>query len=210
MKRLPGIILLILIASQSLSSQTIVSFDLQKNSSLTIYGSTNLLSFKLFINGEKLPRQNFTITATQNRNRTILSENLLSIDVKDFTSDNKMALRDFLKLIKSDIYPNLQVQLISLEILPDQKISKNFQIVQSAESAYGIATVSITITGVTKQYSVPITFDREGNLYSVDGNKKISIRDFGLIPPVQIMGLIKVSEWIEIHFHIIGKISFDF
>lgn len=208
MKRLPGIILLILIASQSLSSQTIVSFDLQKNSSLTIYGSTNLLSFKLLINGEKLPRQNFTITATQNRNRTILSENLLSIDVKDFTSDNKMALRDFLKLIKSDIYPNLQVQLNSLEILPDQKISKNFQIAQSAESAYGIATVSITITGVTKQYSVPITFDREGNLYSVDGNKKISIRDFGLIPPVQIMGLIKVSEWIEIHFHIIGKISF--
>jgi len=210
MKRLPGIIFLILIASQSLSSQTIVSFDLQKNSSLTIYGSTNLLSFKLFINGEKLPRQNFTITATQNRNRTILSENLLSIDVKDVTSDNKMALRDFLKLIKSDIYPNLQVQLNSLEILPDQKISKNFQIAQSAESAYGIATVSITITGVTKQYSVPITFDREGNLYSVDGNKKISIRDFGLIPPVQIMGLIKVSEWIEIHFHIIGKISFDF
>jgi len=210
MKRLPGIILLILIASQSLSSQTIVSFDLQKNSSLTIYGSTNLLSFKLLINGEKLPRQNFTITATQNRNRTILSENLLSIDVKDFTSDNKMALRDFLKLIKSDIYPNLQVQLNSLEILPNQKISKNFQIAQSAESAYGIATVSITITGVTKQYSVPITFDREGNLYSVDGNKKISIRDFGLIPPVQIMGLIKVSEWIEIHFHIIGKISFDF
>ena len=208
MKRLPGIILLILIASQSLSSQTIVSFDLQKNSSLTIYGSTNLLSFKLLINGEKLPRQNFTITATQNRNRTILSENLLSIDVKDFTSDNKMALRDFLKLIKSDIYPNLQVQLNSLEILPNQKISKNFQIAQSAESAYGIATVSITITGVTKQYSVPITFDREGNLYSVDGNKKISIRDFGLIPPVQIMGLIKVSEWIEIHFHIIGKISF--
>lgn len=200
--------LLILIASQSLSSQTIVSFDLQKNSSLTIYGSTNLLSFKLLINGEKLPRQNFTITATQNRNRTILSENLLSIDVKDFTSDNKMALRDFLKLIKSDIYPNLQVQLNSLEILPDQKISKNFQIAQSAESAYGIATVSITITGVTKQYSVPITFDREGNLYSVDGNKKISIRDFGLIPPVQIMGLIKVSEWIEVHFHIIGKISF--
>lgn len=210
MKRLPGIILLILIASQSLSSQTIVSFYLQKNSSLTIYGSTNLLSFKLLINGEKLPRQNFTITATQNRNRTILSENLLSIDVKDFTSDNKMALRDFLKLIKSDIYPNLQVQLNSLEILPNQKISKNFQIAQSAESAYGIATVSITITGVTKQYSVPITFDREGNLYSVDGNKKISIRDFGLIPPVQIMGLIKVSEWIEIHFHIIGKISFDF
>lgn len=208
MKRLPGIILLILIASQSLSSQTIVSFDLQKNSSLTIYGSTNLLSFKLLINGEKLPRQNFTITATQNLNRTILSENLLSIDVKDFTSDNKMALRDFLKLIKSDIYPNLQVQLNSLEILPDQKISKNFQIAQSAESAYGIATVSITITGVTKQYSVPITFDREGNLYSVDGNKKISIRDFGLIPPVQIMGLIKVSEWIEVHFHIIGKISF--
>lgn len=208
MKRLPGIILLILIASQSLSSQTIVSFDLQKNSSLTIYGSTNLLSFKLLINGEKLPRQNFTIAATQNLNRTILSENLLSIDVKDFTSDNKMALRDFLKLIKSDIYPNLQVQLNSLEILPDQKISKNFQIAQSAESAYGIATVSITITGVTKQYSVPITFDREGNLYSVDGNKKISIRDFGLIPPVQIMGLIKVSEWIEIHFHIIGKISF--
>jgi len=37
--------------------------------------------------------------------------------------------------------------------------------------------------------------------------KKISIRDFGLTPISQMMGLIKVSEWIDIDFHMICKIT---
>jgi hypothetical protein len=66
---------------------------------------------------------------------------------------------------------------------------------------------SITITGITKYYSIPISFTNNGDLYTVNGNKKLSIRDFGLTPQNKMMGLIKVSEWIDIDFHMIYKIN---
>lgn len=198
MKKRTGFLLLFLFVSQLLSAQSIISVDLQKNSSLTISGSTNLLSFKLFQNGEKLSRRNLSISTTRSQNKVILSQNQLSLSVKNFSSDNRIALNDFLKLIKSDTYPTLQVQLNYLDIQPNN--GKN-------QLTVGNAIVNITITGITKQYTIPISANHDGELYTVEGEKKMSIRDFGLIPPVKMMGLVKVSEWITINFHMLCKIK---
>jgi len=190
-------LILILILAQSLSAQTTVIIDLQRNSSLTILGSTNLLSFKLIQNGEKLQRKTAKVTATLNQNKIFLSENQLSIAVKNFSSDNKIALTGFLKLVKSDSYPNLNVQLNHIE-KPTIVKTNNFKTK---------AFVNITITGVTKPYWIPITAIQNGDLYLLDGNKDINIRDFGLIPPVTMLGLVRVNEWININLHLICKIS---
>lgn len=73
----------------------------------------------------------------------------------------------------------------------------------------GNAYANITITGITKQYCFPISSDSDGENYFLNGRKNISIRDFGLIPPVEMMGLIKVSEWIDLDFHIVCKIALN-
>ncbi len=198
MKKIIVVLLLFFITVQTLSAQTIVSVDLQKNSSLTINGSTNLLSFKLLQNGENLSRRNLTITTTRNQNKVFLSQNQLSLAVKNFSSDNKIALNEFLKLLKADSFPTLQVHLDYLDL--QQTIGK-------PKSLSGNAIVNITITGVTKQYSIPISTIREENIYIVDGEKKMNIRDFGLIPPTRMMGLVRVSEWINVNFHMICKIN---
>lgn len=198
MEKLTGILFLVLLIFHSLSAQTIVSVDLQKNSSLTINGSTNLLSFKLIQNGEKLSRRNLTISTSRIQNKVVLGQNQLSVAVKNFSSDNRIALNDFLKLLKSDIYPTLQVQLNYLDIQSNSL---------KTQSANGNAFVNITITGVTRQFSIPISTIQEGHLYTVDGEKRMSIRDFGLTPPVRMMGLVRVNEWITVNFHMICKIK---
>lgn len=198
MKKLTGLLSLIFLITHTLFAQTLVSVDLQKNSSLTINGSTNLLSFKLFQNGEKLSRRNLTISTSRNQNKVLLSQNQLSLTVKNFSSDNRIALNEFLKLLKSDTYPTLQVQLNSLDVQP---------VAGKAYSTNGNASVNITITDVTKQFSIPISTIQNGDLYTVDGEKKMSIREFGLIPPVKMMGLVRVSEWITVKFHMICKIK---
>lgn len=184
--------------SCNLSSQTTVKVDLLKKSWLSINGTSNIISFKLIHNGEKLLGKSLTLTTTQNQNKLFLSQNQLAILVKNFSSDNVMARRDFLKLIKSDIYPTINVQLNYLETANGKKIEANSK---------GVAYVNITITGVTKQYHIPVTSNKEGEFVLVDGNKSISIRDFGLTPPVEMMGLLKVSEWIDLDFHLICKIT---
>ena len=198
MKKIISYTLLLLMLSCNLSSQTTVKVDLLKKSWLSINGTSNIISFKLIHNGEKLLGKSLTLTTTQNQNKLFLSQNQLSILVKNFSSDNVMARRDFLKLIKSDIYPTINVQLNYLETANGKKIEANSK---------GVAYVNITITGVTKQYHIPVTSNKAGELVLVDGNKSINIRDFGLTPPVEMMGLLKVSEWIDLDFHLICKIT---
>jgi len=197
MKQLICYIILIL-SSTLLSAQVLVSVDFQKNSFLTINGSTNIIPFKLSENIERISKKNISVTTIQSQNKVVLSQNQFLFAVNSFTSDNKMALRDFLKLMKSDEYPNMQVEVNALELQPNA---------DQQQLINGKAIVNITITGVTKQYAIPISYIHEGDLFNVNGKKKMSIRDFKLIPPIQLMGLIKVSEWIDIDFHLVCKIT---
>ena len=200
MKRYIGLLILCFIISQTVAAQNFVSAEILKNSSLTISGSTNLLTFKLYQNGDDLSRSKLTIATTLSQNKIYLSQNQLSVVVKNFSSSNPMALKDFLKLLKSDVYPTLKVQLnyVDLESISEKGIFNR-----------GNALVSITITGITRNYSIPISLSSNRDQYIVDGIKKLSIRDFGLTPEKKMMGLIKVSQWITIDFHMICKITTD-
>jgi len=198
MTRILICIQLILFTSLSVFAQSTFSVELQKNSSLTINGTTNLLPFTLSHSGDKLLKRNFIVTATQNQHKIVLDQNQHSIFVKSFDSNNKMALRDFFKLVKADNYPSFNIQLNYFEIQ-----SKDINV--NCAKAY--ASVNITIAGKTNQYSIPIISNQSGDFYILDGTEKINIRDFGLVPPVKMLGLLRVNEWIDIDFHIICKIN---
>ena len=200
MKRLLGIILLFSVFSSYLFSQTTVKVDLLKSSWLAIHGTTNVLPFKLIQDGEKLLGQSITMTATESQNKIYLSQNQLTILVKNFSSENPMALRDFKKLIKADIYTSIRAQLNYIETLP---------VIGNDLHLKGNVSVNITIAGVEKQFTIPVSSNRHGEYVSVVGGKKISIRDFGLEPPTEMLGFIKVSEWVSIDFNMICRLTFD-
>lgn len=198
MKKLLVIFLFVFLASNPFFAQTTFNIEIKKSSSITINGTTNLLSFRLSQDGEKLKKRNFVITANQNKDKIILSQNENSIIVKDFTSNNKMAKRDFLKLVKADIFPTINFQLNYFEI------DKNFN---KPDLSHANVSINLIITGKSTNYDILVKSKHEGDIYTLDGSKKINIRDFGLTPPVEMLGLIHVNEWIEINFHIICIIS---
>ena len=198
MKKLFILIQLLVLIFNTVSAQDSIGVDIQKNSTITINGTTNLLSFKLIQRGDKLLKRNFLITATQSQNKILLSQNEHTIIVKDFNSDNKMALRDFLKLVKADIYPTFNVKLNYFEVDPEDN---------SKEITKALVSVDLTITGKTRQYYIAVKSNHEGDVYNLRGNKKIDIRDFGLVPPIEMFGLIRVNEWINIDFDIKCKIN---
>ena len=198
MKKLFILIQLLVLIFNTVSAQDSIGVDIQKNSTITINGTTNLLSFKLIQRGDKLLKRNFLITATQSQYKILLSQNEHTIIVKDFNSDNKMALRDFLKLVKADIYPTFNVKLNYFEVDPKDN---------SKEITKALVSVDLTITGKTRQYYIAVKSNHEGDVYNLRGNKKINIRDFGLVPPIEMFGLIRVNEWINIDFDIKCKIN---
>ncbi len=192
MKKAAFILFLVLITFQQVSAQKEISLGLLKGSSLTIYGSSNIVPFKIQLKGDNFPVQNLSIYATQSENKIFVSEKVFSIDVKKFTSDNRMALRDFKKLIKSDRYPEISVEITSLE----------FNSKTSDQESTGSATGFITITGIKKEYRIPLSYNKFNNVYYAEGKLKLSIKDFGLNPPSEMLGLIKVNEWIDIEFNL--------
>jgi len=198
MKRLFAVIFFVLAVFTISGAQTQARLELDNSSSLTIFGSTNISKFKLALPGDKFPGKSFSFTYQQNQNKISLSQNRLALEVKNFTSTNRIALNGFLKLIKSQTYPVLDIQLNNLEIISP---------VSGSNSINGKAFLNITITGVTKQYQIPFSSISENGIRYADGKMRISIRDFGLIPPVEMMGMVKTSEWIEINLHIVARIS---
>lgn len=200
MKRFFTIALVLLTAhSTTIPAQTQTTLEIYNGSSLMINGSTNISIFKLVLPGDKFPPSIYQFTTTQSQNHVTISQNKLALGVKNFTSVNKIALNGFLKLIQAESFPYLNIQLNNLEILPG---------VPGRDTIQGKAFVSITITGVTKQYNIPFSAIQKNGFHYADGKMRISIRDFGLVPPEEMMGLVKTSEWIEINLHIIARITF--
>jgi hypothetical protein len=198
MKKIFSVLMLCFIISQSTAAQNWASADIQQSSFLTIKGSTNLLKFELHQNDKKLSTAKLKVGTTTVHNKTYLTNNQLSVMVKNFTSNNFIALREFFKMLKSDSYPTLQVQINFAEPLLISEKGQNYS---------GNAIINITITGITKQYSIPITLKSNGNLFILEGNKKLNINDFGMYPKPKMMGLVIISEWIDIDFHIVYKIK---
>ena len=183
-----------------LYAQTKVTVDLDKRTILTINGSTNLLSFKLNQYGDQILNKPVSLTALWHGNKLYLSQNKLSIGVTNFKSNNPIAQSEFYKLMKANQYPYLKIQLNSIDSLI---ISNN------SEFSKGFASMSFTITGVTKQYTIPIIASGDENMITVSGKRRMTIKDFGLEPPVAMYGLIRVSEWIEIDFKVLCKLTIE-
>lgn len=201
MKRSSLLLLLQLLSGVSAGAQTPVRVDLYTGGKLSIDGSTNIVPFHIYQSSDQLfSKQTIRFVATKAEDKIYLSDNQLLIQVKAFRSDNPMALHDFLKLIQSDKYPLIKVELCHI----DGMVSKD----RKARSG-GNALINITITGVTCQYSLPVTSDMVDGRIIISGRKQLNIRDFGLQPPQIMMGLIKVSEFITIDFHFPCNIELD-
>lgn len=179
-------------------TQNNVVVELKGNSVLYVHGSTNLLTFTLEQYGDRILTKKIALTANLIDNKLFLSENKLSIAIKNFKSNNLIAQNEFYKLMMADKFPNLYLHLIYF--VPSINSKNSYD--------EGIALINITITGVTRQYEIPVNSSQKGDIITLTGKKKMTIRDFGLTPPIAMLGLIKVSEWIEIDFRLYCRVNF--
>lgn len=114
----------------------------------------------------------------------------ISIPVKDFICSNKYVYKDFLTLLKADHYPFLQIDL------PNSLINN----LNSYDSVI-LKGVSLTVAGVSKRYDIGCTIKRSENRNRIlDGTTRIKLTDLGLVPPVKMLGLIKVKNEIIVSF----------
>lgn len=162
------------------------SIQILPESQLTITGDTNINEFLCAFNTALIP-QNKNLRYTVNKSGIIFENAKLRLEDQGFDCGNKAINKDFQKLIQSDKYPEIVLEI--------KKIY--FETINQAK-----AEVVISIAGKHKEYIVPVEIINS-TTPQYKGILKLNINDFKLTPPKKIFGLIVVKEDIEINFNLL-------
>jgi hypothetical protein len=161
--------------------------ELNKSSALSIFVETNMMNFSLVQHGDKLLKAPVAVSANLQKNQLVVDHNKLEIDVRNFKSDNLIGQSEFYKLMQVDRFPKMNIELVRYEGCPGNRSN-------------GAAILNITITNVTRKYEFPVVVEKKQGLMRIVGKKRISITDFGLVAPKNLLfGLARVNEKIAIN-----------
>lgn len=174
----------ILNAQEDYSSITITNLN---NSNLVIEGRTNICGFRCEFDADYL-KENQEILVSKNETGLNFKNAVLALDTNGFDCGNKQMNRDFNALLKADSYPEIILELKTVE-------TSNYTV---------IATAIIHIAGKTHLYKLPVIKTQTAETHFT-GVLRLLLSDFELEFPKKLFGWIEVNDAIEIHFDIAAQ-----
>jgi hypothetical protein len=153
-------------------------------SELVIRGKTNVSKFQCVYDIDKLS-DSIKVTYTEKNNSLEFTKASMALKNLSFNCGNSGINKDFNKLLKTDDYPAISIGLLNVS--------------ETSTDSQVLAKVQIEICEIKKIYTIPIHIDKSDGI-TVSGRLPIDINDFNLEAPKKVMGMIKVSNEIEIDF----------
>ncbi len=181
--------LLVFTSGEAFARQTTeVQSIILEGSKLRINGTSNVNDFECIY---EAPIEKDTLNYSvqfEDTSASIKGDDL-SLVIDSFNCGKRGINRDLRKTLKSDIYPSIDIELLS---------------VVSQSNIPTLANVATTLGGITKEYTIELRdYSFEQGVVTVSGTNKINMTDFNIDPPSALFGLIKVSNQIEINFTLI-------
>ncbi|RYH73899.1 hypothetical protein EVU94_07860 [Flavobacteriaceae bacterium 144Ye] len=188
------ILILVFVALVGFSFKSLHSTKVQINispeSTLWVDGSTNINTFRCDFDVKTLTSKvPVTYKIDEEKNEIQFVNASLYLNNSNFDCGNKGMNKDFYKLLKSDMHPEVALTLNSIKINPDTKQTTT-------------ALVTIEMAGCSKMYKTQVTISKT-KAYEVKGELTIDILDFNLEPPQKMLGLVKVKKEITIRYNLI-------
>src|SRR5688572_15425665 len=120
-------------------SATAVKWIVEKNSTLSVQGKTNVNKFTCNIDEYA---EKDTIICFDNASKAVKLTGELKMDVLSFDCHSKLITKDFRKTIKADKYPALTIRFLSLESMP--LLNKKTELIKG--------WVEVELAGVVKKF----------------------------------------------------------
>ena len=162
------------------------------NSSLTIHGATNINTFTCSMGSYK---GHDTLQYYHNSTASELQfmPNRMSIPIHHFDCGSRQISKDFRKTLKSEAFPNIDIQFISLgeKNLGDKKIL--------------CGKMDIVIAGVTRRYTLRFSNETKNGQVVLSGGQSVRFADFNLEAPEKLRGMIRVKEVLQVEFYLVLK-----
>jgi hypothetical protein len=117
------------------------------------------------------------------------------VPVKDFKCTNRFVYKDFLTLLKAEQYPYLEIDILNNPDIENRKFN-----------SVTLKDVTVTVAGVSKQLDINCTIHNgDNNNQIINGSALVKLTDLNIIPPVKMLGLVKVENEITINFELCLK-----
>ena len=186
---------LILIIMSSFAFTTFEMFNdtsvlITPESQLLIKGKTNVSKFKCEFNINQI-NEPIPLYYQLVNNKMVFEKAKLKLDNQCFDCGSRGINKDFRALLKSEDYPEIELHLKEIKNIKTNPSQVN-------------ALLELHIAGKSNSYQMPLTIDNSQDI-CVSGLLKLNITDFDLVAPKKALGLVVVSDEIEINFQLIFK-----
>jgi len=165
------------------TSNPIEEFNILPSSTLEIRGSSNVNNFTCSFDMDDIS----SVSVNYNSSTHKFESALVQFPVTSFDCGNRMINKDFRDLLNEKDYPKLNLRLVEIEPLAEDEV---------------LVTIEFEIAGVKNLYKMPASFAVMKGYYSSQGHIELDIEDFGLQQPKRMLGMIVVSNKIDVRFKI--------
>jgi hypothetical protein len=161
-------------------------------SRLAIRGVTNVNTFTCKVNSYS-GHDTLRYFCNNVASKLEFTTNRMTVPVRSFNCGSPQISKDFHKTLRSDRYPRLDINFISLE----NTALKHDSFVNGV--------LDITLAGVTTRYTVRFALAIKNNTMLLSGLQPVKFSDFRLKAPEKLKGLIRVQEGLNVEFHLVLK-----
>jgi hypothetical protein len=171
---------------------TIEKWVIEKTSSLSIEGKSNVNNFKCdiieYLKGDTILiyRNNST------EQKPIITKGGLTLNINRFDCHQNYVTADLKKTLKANENAYMKINILSLGYIKSNLHNQTIK-----------GNVEVQLAGVTRKIEIDYAVIRNqpGFLHLI-GNKQLLFSDFNLTPPKKLAGLIKVEQEINVRFQL--------
>lgn len=173
------------------------SYYIQSGSRLYLKGSSNVTNFTCECHCyDPAQAHAYRLEVGQAAGSYSFRQTLLRLPTRSLDCGHKGINSDMYETLKAEAHPHVSIELLSVR-LPALSIH---------ETAGLQALTAITIAGVRHEEWINVRVQcMDDDRYRFIGSKPLSMARFGLTPPSPMMGLVKVSDRIDIHLDLVIK-----
>jgi hypothetical protein len=177
-------------AGERSAKKPVMKWVVEKSSTLTVSGSSNVNSYNCGIEGYYRPDTIYCYNA--NVNSPVQLSGCLNVDVMSFNCHNTVMTKDLRKTLKARQYPYLSITFLTLDQLPDAQKDRVIN-----------GSIMIDLAGSRKIYRLPFVFGKQkGEGFQMIGKKTFSFSEFKLEAPEKLGGMIKVKDEFNVEFRL--------
>lgn len=169
------------------------TYHIGKNSVLKLEGKTNLSGFTCCCYDEFAPQMFIVGPDGEGNLSFVFRSTSLKVEIKSLDCGNGLMNKDLQKALNADDYPYITIELKKVEQ------DKCNRLTELKDWVKVKALTKITLNGQDKEYWLDITAKKTAaNQYRFIGAKLLKMSDFGVKPPVAMMGMVKAQDTIKI------------